>query len=249
MKPLRKVSSGTEDLFRSRLENIINLRHELVVLGDRISWGFFDEAYDAFYSEEGWPGAPIRLMVGLRILKHMFDLSDEEVCERWVYDPYFQHFCGVEYFQHALPMDRSSMTRWRERIGPEGLEKVFQESLGVAHRVGALRAKDLKRVTVDTTVQEKAVAFPTDAKLMARERLVRLSREHGVSLRQSYTRLGKWALIMQGRYRLAKQHKRANKALRKLNSGVPSVTSGARRPRTRLYGMSSIGPCGWLGGC
>ena len=178
MKPSRKVSSGIEDLFRSRFENIINLRHELVVLGGRIAWTFFDETYEALYSEEGRPGVPTRLMVGLHILKHMFDLSDEEVCERWVYDPYFQCFCGEEYFQHELPMERSSMTRWRDRIGPEGLEKVFQESLAVAHRVGALREKDLERVTVDTTVQEKAIAFPTDAKLMqrARERLVRLAR-------------------------------------------------------------------------
>ena len=160
------------------------------------------------------------MMVGLHILKHMFDLSDEGVCERWVYDPYFQHFCGEEYFQHALPIERSSMTRWREWIGPQGLEKLFQESLGVAHRTGALRTKDLKRVTVATTVQEKAVTFPTDAKLMhrARERLVRLAREHGIPVRQSYVRLGKRVLVMQGRYRHAKQHKRANKALRKLRT-------------------------------
>ena len=231
MKPSRKVSSGIEDLFRSRFENIINLRHELVVLGGRIAWTFFDETYEALYSEEGRPGVPTRLMVGLHILKHMFDLSDEEVCERWVYDPYFQCFCGEEYFQHELPMERSSMTRWRDRIGPEGLEKVFQESLAVAHRVGALREKDLERVTVDTTVQEKAIAFPTDAKLMqrARERLVRLAREHGIALRQSYTRLGKRALIMQGRYRHAKQHKRANKALRKLKTYLGRTVRDIRR--------------------
>jgi IS5 family transposase len=171
------------------------------------------------------------MMVGLHILKHMFDLSDEEVCERWVYDPYFQYFCGETYFQHALPIDRSSMTRWRDRIGPEGLEKVFQESLGVAHRTGALRTKDLKRVTVDTTVQEKAIAFPTDAKLIhrARERLVRLAREHGVPLRQSYARVGKRALIMQGRYRHAKQHKRANKAMRKLKTYLGRTIRDIRR--------------------
>lgn len=231
MKPSRKAPSGTEDLFRSRLENIIDLRHELVRLAAAIDWGFFDEAYDAFYSEEGRPGIATRMMVGLHILKHMFDLSDEEVCERWVYDPYFQYFCGEAYFQHALPIDRSSMTRWRDRIGPEGLEKVFQESLGVAHRTGALRTKDLKRVTVDTTVQEKAVAFPTDAKLIhrARERLVRLAREHGVPLRQSYARVGKRALIMQGRYRHAKQHKRANKAMRKLKTYLGRTIRDIRR--------------------
>ena len=231
MKPSRNAPSGMEDLFRSRLENIIDLRHELVRLAGAIDWEFFDEAYDAFYSEEGRPGIATRMMVGLHILKHMFDLSDEEVCERWVYDPYFQYFCGEAYFQHALPIDRSSMTRWRDRIGPEGLEKVFQESLGVAHRTGALRTKDLKRVTVDTTVQEKAVAFPTDAKLIhrARERLVRLAREHAVPLRQSYVRVGKRALIMQGRYRHAKQHKRANRAVRKLRTYLGRTIRDIRR--------------------
>ncbi len=231
MKPRKQTHSGTDDLFRSRLENIIDLRHELVLLGGRIEWAFFDEAYEAFYSEAGRPGIPTRMMVGLHILKHMFDLSDEGVCERWVYDPYFQHFCGEEYFQFELPIERSSMTRWRDRIGPQGLEKVFQESLGVAHRTGALRTKDLKRVTVDTTVQEKAVTFPTDAKLMhrARERLVRLAREHGVPLRQSYVRLGKRALVMQGHYRHAKQHKRANKALRKLRTYLGRTIRDIRR--------------------
>ena len=151
MKPPRKTPASAHDLFRSRLENIINMRHELVRLAGRIEWSFFDQAYEAFYAEAGRPGIPTRLMVGLHILKHMFDLSDEGVCERWVYDPYFQYFCGEAYFQHELPIDRSSMTRWRERIGPEGLEKVFQESLGVEHRTGALRTQEPRRVTVDTT--------------------------------------------------------------------------------------------------
>ena len=135
-----------------------------------------------FYSEEGRPGIATRMMVGLHSLKHMYDLSDEEVSDRWVYDPYFQCFCGEAYFQFELPLERSSMTRWRERIGPEGLEKLFQESLGVAHRTHALRTRDLKRVSVDTTVQEKAITFPTDAKLInrARERLVKLAKDHGV---------------------------------------------------------------------
>jgi len=188
MKPRKQEPSGSDDLFRSRLENIINLRHELALLGGQIDWAFFDDAYEAFYSEEGRPGIATRMMVGLHILKHMFNLSDDGVCDRWVYDPYFQHFCGEEYFRFELPIDRSSMSRWRDRIGPDGLEKVFQESLGVAHRTGALRTKDLKRVTVDTTVQEKAIAFPTDAKLMhrARESLVRLAKHNGVPLRQSY---------------------------------------------------------------
>ena len=231
MKPSRKPPSGTDDLFRSRLENIIDMGHQLVRLGAAIDWAFFDDAYDAFYSEEGRPGIPTRMMVGVHILKHMFDLSDEGVCERWVYDPYFQYFCGEEYFQFELSIERSSMTRWRDRIGPQGLEKVFQESLGVAHRTGALRTKDLRRVTVDTTVQEKAITFPTDAKLMhkARQGLVRLAKAHGVPPRQSYVRVGKRALIMQGRYRHAKQHKRAGKVMRKLRTYLGRTIRDIRR--------------------
>ena len=126
MKPSQKPGSGTNDLFRSRLENIIDMGHQLVRLGEAIDGAFFDDAYDAFYSEEGRPGIPTRIMVGVHILKHMFDLSDEGVCERWIYDPYFQYFCGEGYFQFELPIEGSSMTRWRHRIGREGLEKVFQ---------------------------------------------------------------------------------------------------------------------------
>ncbi len=202
MKPSREPPSGSADLFRSRLENIIDMRHELVRLADAIEWAFFVDAFEAFYSEEGRPGIPTRMMVGLHILKHMHDLSDEAVCERWIENPYFQYFCGEEYFQFELPIDRSSMTRWRDRVGPEGCEKVFQESLGVAHRTGALKA---------------------------RESLVRLAKAHGVALRQSYVRVGKRALIMQGRYRHAKQHKRAGKAMRKLKTYLGRTIRDIRR--------------------
>ncbi len=107
-----------------------------------------------------------------------------------MYGPYFQHSCGEAYFRFELPIGRSSMSRWRDRIGPDGLEKVFQDSLGVAHRTGALRTRDLKRVTVDTTVQEKAIAFPTGAKLMhrARESLARPAKRNGGRSRQSVFR-------------------------------------------------------------
>ena len=153
----------------------------------------------------------------------------------------------------SFPSSVSSMTRWRDRIGPQGLEKVFQESLGVAHRTGALRTKDLRRVTVDTTVQEKAITFPTDAKLMhkARQGLVRLAKAHGVPLRQSYVRVGKRALIMQGA--TATPSSTSGRARRCASSGpisgAPSATSAARRPMTRICGISSDGPCGWASAC
>ena len=124
-------------------------------------------------------------------------------------------------------------------MGSGGLGKVFQESLDVAHRTGSLQTKDLKRVTMDTTVKEKAIAFPTDAKLMhrARENLVRLAKQNGVPLRQSYTRLGKRALIMQGRYRHAKQHKRANKAMRKLGTYLGRTVRDIRRKTAADEGL------------
>ena len=161
-------------------------------------------------------------MVGLSILKHMHDLSDEDLCARWVENPYYHLFCGEEFFQHKLTFDRSSLTCWRQRMGEEKLVALIQESLAVATRTGAARPADFSKVIVDTTVQPKAVAFPTDAKLMhrARERLARLAKKTGVPLRQSYERVGKRALIAHQRYAHAKQFKRANRALRNVELGA-----------------------------
>jgi hypothetical protein len=126
-------------------------------------------------------------MAGLSILKHMHDLSDEDLCARWVENLYYQLFCGEEFFQHQLTFDRSSLTRWRQRMEEERLTALIQESLAVATRTGAAKPADFSKVIVDRTVQPKAIAFPTDAKLMhrARERLVRLAKKTGVELRQS----------------------------------------------------------------
>src|SRR5205807_767921 len=137
------------------------------------------------YSDKGRPGIKTRFVIGLLLLKHIFALSDEEVCERWVYDPYFQYFTGEEFFQHAFPHERSDLSHWRKRLGDK-LELLLAESLRVAHEAGALRTNDLKRVTVDTTVQPKAITFPTDAKLLhaAIKGLNRLARRPGVQLRQ-----------------------------------------------------------------
>jgi IS5 family transposase len=156
----------------------------------------------------------------------MHDLSDEVLCEHWIENPYYQLFCGEEFFQHKLAFDRSSMTRWGQRMGEDKLIALIQESLNVATRTGAARPADFSKVIVDTTVQPKAVAFPTDAKLMhrARERLVRLAKKHGVGLRQSYGRVGKHALIAHQRYAHAKQFRRANRALRTLRTYLGRVT-------------------------
>jgi IS5 family transposase len=192
-----------------------------VRLAQAIDWPVLEERFGAAYSDgPGMPPLPTRLMAGLAILKHTFNLSDEELCARWVENPYFQYLCGEEFFRHDLPFDRSSMTRWRQRMGEEPITALLQESLAVAVKTGAMKPADTRRVIVDTTVQPKNVMFPTDAKLIhrARERLVRLARQAGLDLRQTYVRVGKLALIKHQRYAHAKQFKRANKALRKLKT-------------------------------
>jgi transposase, IS5 family len=198
MRPRERRDTSEQDLFRSRLDQIIDMNHALVKLARTIEWRFLEERFGAVYTDKpGQPPLPTRLMAGLAILKHTYDLSDEALCDRWVENPYFQFFCGEEFFQHALVFDRSSLTRWRQRMGEERLQALLQESLAVATRTDAMKPSDFARVVIDTTVQPKAVMFPTDAKLInrARERLVRLAKKLGVSLRQSYRRVGKLALI------------------------------------------------------
>jgi transposase, IS5 family len=219
MRPKKTQQDGSGDLFRARLDQIIDMDHELVRLGRKIDWEWIDGELADRFSDKGRPATETRFMVGLLILKHMFHLSDEGVCERWVYDPYFQHFTGEAFFQHAFPHERSGLTHWRGRIGDK-LELLLQESLKVAHDTGALKTSDLSRITVDTTVQPKNVTHPTDAKLMLKAtlQLGLLAKRHGVGLRQSYRRVAKRAALMAGRYIHAKQFKRANRELRFLRT-------------------------------
>jgi IS5 family transposase len=230
MRPKKPETTGEGDLFRARLDQIINLKHELVQLGARIDWDWIDGEIAPLYSEKGRPGIESRFVISLLLLKHIYGLSDEDVCERWVYDPYFQHFTGFEFFQHEFPHERSDLSHWRKRLGDK-LELLLAESLRVAHETGALRTRDLQRVTVDTTVQPKAITFPTDAKLVhaAIRGLNRLVRGHGVRLRQSYLRLAKRAAMMAGRYAHSKQFKRHRRQLRLLRSRLGRLIRDIRR--------------------
>lgn len=230
MRPKKHETTGSGDLFRARLDQIINMKHELVQLAGKIDWEFLDGEIAPFYSAKGRPGIETRFVIGLLLLKHIYGLSDEGVCERWVHDPYFQHFTGEEFFQHAFPHERSDLSHWRKRLGGK-LELVLAESLRVAHESGALRPKDMARVTVDTTVQPKNISFPTDAKLLhaAIRGLTRLARKHGVRLRQSYVRIAKRAAMMAGRYAHAKQFKRHHRELRTLRSRLGRLVRDIRR--------------------
>jgi IS5 family transposase len=221
-----------KDLLRPALEEIIDLGHPLARLGRAIDWTFLDGRFASVCAPgAGQPGLPTRLVAGLFILKHMHDLSDEVLCARWLENPYYQYFCGELSFCHQLPFDRSSLTHWRQRLGEEQLVALLQESLSVAHKTGALATKDLERVVVDTTVQPKAIAHPTDARLCHRalEKLVDLAQRHDVPLRQSYRRVAKRAAIMVGRYTHAHQFTRARRALKFLRTRLGRVIRDIRR--------------------
>ena len=215
-----------DDLFGPSLEKIINLRHPLVRLAAEMDWDFLAGRFGSVCRVgPGQPPLPTRLVAGLLILKYMHNLSDEALCDRWVENPYFQYFCGEVVFQHTAPFDRSSLTRWRQRLGEEQIAALLQESLSVAHRTKAIETKDLERVVVDTTVQEKAIAHPTDARLTHRalEKLVDLAKREGVELRQSYLRVAKRAAIMVGRYTHAHQFKRARREFKFLRTRLGRV--------------------------
>src|ERR1700726_435980 len=240
MRPRERRDSGQKDLFKARVDQIVDLKHPLAKLARTIDWRFLEERFGAVYSDgSGQPPLPTRLMAGLAILKHMHDLSDEALCERWVENPYYQYFCGEEFFQHRLVFDRSSMTRWRNRMGEDRLQALLQESLSVATRTEAIKPSELSRVIIDTTVQPKNVMFPTDARLLnrAREKLVRLAQRHGVNLRQSYARVGKFTLIQHQRYAHAKQFKRANRMLKKLRTYLGRVVRDISR---KIEGHSGL---------
>ena len=219
MRPKQQQKARHDDLFRARLDQIINMKHELVVLADRIDWDWLDAQLADCFSGQGRPAEPVRFMIGMFLLKHTYALSDEQVWDRWVHDPYFQYFTGEEFFQHTLPHERSGMSHWRKRIG-DRLDILLAETLRVAQDSGALKKSDLARVTVDTTVQPKNITFPTDAGLLetAIHQLGKLAKAHGVKLRQSYARVAKNAAMMAGRYAHAKQYKRMNRRIKFLRT-------------------------------
>lgn len=220
-KPPSKISN--EDLFRSRLDAIVDDRHELVRLAKLIDWERFDAAFGGLYVDRtGRPGLPTRLMAGLHLLQHAKGLSDDAVCAQWLENPYFQVFCGETYFHHKLPLDRSSMTRWRARIGQDKLEELLAETLAAAKRAKAVDAGKFERITIDTTAQTKAVAHPTDSGLLLRavEWLNRFARQHGLALRQSFVRLAGRARREVSRLIHTRGHKQALREIRRMRTFV-----------------------------
>jgi IS5 family transposase len=236
MKPKPQPADAFQ-LFQAHFKQILNPGHPLIQLADRIDWPRFDAAFADCYSEDlGAPAKATRLMVGLAYLKYAFDESDESVVARWVENPYWQYFCGFTHMQHEAPIDPSSLSRWRKRVGADRLGLLLKETVELAVREKHLPRQDLRQITVDTTVQEKNITYPTDSKLLytAICKLGRAARAYGVTLRQSYIRVGKRAATKAGRYAHAKQFRRMRRQLRRLRTWVGRLIRDIRRKASNL---------------
>ena len=225
-------SSSDADSNRSELARQLDLSHPLVQLTASLDWQSSEDKFGRVAKPSGGrPPLPTRLMVGLHYLKALYDESDESVVAKWVENPYWQYFCGEMVFQHELPCHPTSLVKWRKQAGPEGIEQLLGQVIRSAMGMAMLKPREIERVNVDTTVQEKAVAFPTDARLyqQARKTLVRAARKRNIKLRQSYVCVGKYAFFKQSRYRAASQLKRANKYSRKLRTYLGRVIRDIER--------------------
>ena len=201
--------------FYSTLEEQLSHTHPLYILSHKINWEDFETAFAKHYSEEGRPAKPIRLMVSLIILKHIRNLSDESIVEQWSENSYYQYFSGEEIFACGAPCEASELVHFRNRIGEKGVELIFKASIEV-------NGKDSqeKEATIDTTVQEKNITYPTDNKLHRKiiKKCIAIAKKGNIELRQSYTRVLK-KLLMEQRFRNHPKNKgRAKKADRKVKT-------------------------------
>jgi len=202
-------------IFDTPLEKFINLDHELCILSKNIDWDSIEKDFSIYYSEIGRPSVPIRRMIGLLLLKHIYNLSDEAIVDRWIENPYWQYFSGEKVFQTKKPFDPTEFIHFRNRIGKEGAEKLLKVSVQLFGK----EAQE-KEVLIDSTVQEKNITYPTDAKLHKRiiDKVNKIAKQEGIVLRQTYTRTLKQLLIDQRFHSHPKRRKKAKAALRKIKT-------------------------------
>jgi IS5 family transposase len=232
MRPKSQPAEPQRELFQLDLEQLIDMSHPLVRLGHGMDWLSFEQTLGGTYHPtQGAPGVSTRLMVSLHYLKYQHDLSDEDVVAAWVENPYWQHFSGMTHFQHQMPIDPSSMTRWRKRLGAAGAEQMLRATIEAGMAMRVIRPAQLKRVNVDTTVQTKAIRFPTDARLYQRmrEKLVKAAWAEGLAIKQSYEHVGRRLLMQSSRYAHAGQMKRARACTRKLKTQLGRIVREIER--------------------
>ncbi len=239
----------TADFFRNRLDQMIDLRHPLAVLANRMPWQELEaslahrfarqvragkriEDMDLFgpsvsvvgsgVAAAGRPRLPTRLMVALLYLKHAFNESDEEVVQRWGETPTWQYFSGNEYFEHRWPCDPTQMVKFRKLLGEEGVEELLARTIEVAVSLKLIAKTELRTVIVDSTVQEKAISHPTDSKLLetARAKLVEAAKAQGIELKQTFAKEGQALAHKAGRYAHARQFKRMRRTIKRQSTIV-----------------------------
>ena len=209
------------NMFQMYLPNVLDTSHPLYILTEEIDWESLEKTFKSLYSEDlGRPAKAIRLMVGLHYLKYMKNLSDEVLIEHWLENPYWQYFCGEEYFQTEFPIHPTSMTKWRNRLRESDLNELLESTIKSGLKTKTIKKSSIKKVNVDTTVQEKNITYPTDVKLYYRliQHLVRKAKSYDIPLKQTYERSGKKLLRRHSGYVHAQQMKRARKVKNKLKT-------------------------------
>ncbi|WP_316679626.1 IS5 family transposase, partial [Ralstonia chuxiongensis] len=266
---------STPDFFRSRLDTMIDLRHPLAVLATRMPWAQIEATLAPIFvrreregrvmagedlfgptlvtagtgvSAAGRPRLATRLMVGLLYLKHAYNESDESVCERWAENVYFQYFCGQEYFEPRLPCAPTNLVHFRQALGEAGVEELLSMTIAAAMRMGAIQPAEFERVIVDSTVQSKAVAYPTDSRLLevARAKLVKLAKRAGIPLRQTFAKEGKTLRFRAGGYAHAKQFKRLRRVLKRQRTILGRLLREIERKMTALTDAQQVVLQPWL---
>ena len=236
MKPHTRTAQ-TGEMFRPRLDEQLNMKHPLIRLAGLMDWELIEHHFAGhFTSGRGRPALPPRLVAGLLYLQHANDASDEMVVNTWLENPYWQFFTGETYLQTELPIDPSSLTRWRKRIGEEGVELLLAVTIEAARTAGLIKRASLDKVIVDTTVMPKAIAHPTDSRLLERSRqhMVKFAQDHGLHLRQNYNREAPRLATQVGRYAHAKQYKRMRAAIKTLRTRVGRVQRDVQRQLAKL---------------
>lgn len=216
--------------FFSSLADMLNQSHPLYKLADKIDWAKFDTAFAPLYCQNnGRPAKPIRLMCGLLILKHLRNLSDESLVEQWSENAYYQYFCGIPEFVPGAPCASSELVHFRNRIGEKGIELIFQESIRVNNEEDDDRHHDV--AFIDSTVQEKNITYPTDAKLHKKtvRKVLGIVHDPGLPLRQSYTFVLKRVYRGQRFRNHPKNRNKALKADRKLRTIAGRLVRELRR--------------------